>query len=160
MGGAAAIFDSDGVWLSLALGTSVLLTIELPVEKTGVNMARYSALLGRSVEVHYRAGDICLPAMGRLVADSGRSIFLEQRYEQRGQEKNFRWEVPYQYIIRIEERPPVSAGGAVPANGSADGNGDSSDADSSTESKTPQASAAHAGGSGALLPFSNRPKTA
>jgi len=41
-------------------------------------MARYSAFLGRFVDVQYRAGDICLPASGTFVGDSGRSIFLEQ----------------------------------------------------------------------------------
>jgi hypothetical protein len=66
-------------------------------------MARYSAFLGRWVEVHYRAGDILLPASGTFVADSGKSIFLEQHLEQRGQKKQFRWEIPYQYIVRLEE---------------------------------------------------------
>jgi hypothetical protein len=125
-------------------------------------MARYSLLLGRSVEVHYRAGDICLPAVGTLVADSGRSIFLEQHYEQRGQEKHFRWEVPYQYIVRIEERPPVQTAAAAATRTAEESTSESSTeaaADSKTE--TPQAGAAHAGGgSGALLPFANRPKTA
>jgi hypothetical protein len=125
-------------------------------------MARYSALLGRSVEVQYRAGDICLPASGTLVADSGRSIFLEQHFEQRGQQKNFRWEVPYAYIVRIEERPPVDAvpvAVASPAESSAE----SSDVPAGeTSPDKPQAGAAHAaaGGSGSLLPLRNRPKTA
>lgn len=66
-------------------------------------MARYSPFLGRKVEVHYRAGDILLPASGTFVADSGRSIFLEQHLIQRGQLRNFRWEIPYQYIVRLEE---------------------------------------------------------
>jgi len=66
-------------------------------------MARYSAFLGRAVEVQYRAGDICLPAAGTFVADSGRSIFLEQHYEQLGQLKNFRWEIPYPCIVRLAE---------------------------------------------------------
>lgn len=69
-------------------------------------MARYSAFLGRAVEVQYRAGDICLPASGTFVADSGRSIFLEQHFEQLGQLKNFRWEIPYQCVVRIEEVEP------------------------------------------------------
>src|SRR5262249_47858490 len=77
-------------------------------------MARYSAFVGRKVEVHYRAGDICLPASGMFVADSGRSIFLEQRFDQRGTQKTFRWEVPYAYIIRIEELPSESAGAPTP----------------------------------------------
>ena len=67
-------------------------------------MARYSAFLGSFVDVQYRAGDICLPASGTLVADSGRSIFLEQHYEQHGQPKNFRWEIPYQCIVRLGGR--------------------------------------------------------
>ncbi len=72
-------------------------------------MARYSAFLGRRVEVQYRAGDILLPASGTFVADSGRSIFLEQHFEQRGQHKHFRWEIPYQYLVRIEEKPDAGA---------------------------------------------------
>jgi len=71
--------------------------------KTDRGMARYSPFLGRKVEVHYRAGDILLPASGTFVADSGRSIFLEQHLTQRGQVRNFRWEIPYQYIVRLEE---------------------------------------------------------
>ena len=67
-------------------------------------MARYSAFLGRTVEVHYRAGDIILPASGTFVADSGRSIFLEQSFVQRGQQRHFRWEIPYQYIVRLEDK--------------------------------------------------------
>jgi hypothetical protein len=68
-------------------------------------MARYSAFLGRKVEVQYRAGDILLPASGTFVADSGRSIFLEQNIELRGQPRHFRWEIPYQYIVKIEQMP-------------------------------------------------------
>jgi hypothetical protein len=77
-----------------------------------MNMARYSAFLGRRVEVHYRAGDILLPASGTFVADSGRSIFLEQHLTQHGQQKHFRWEIPYQYIVRLEEvtEPPAAPG--------------------------------------------------
>jgi hypothetical protein len=79
-------------------------------------MARYPAFLGRSVEVQYRAGDILLPASGTFVADSGRSIFLEQHIEQRGQQKQFRWEIPYQCIVRIREKtddaPAPAPGGS------------------------------------------------
>ena len=82
-------------------------------------MARYSAFLGHRVEVQYRAGDILLPASGMFVADSGRSIFLEQSIEQRGQHKHFRWEIPYQYLVRIEAMPDsgtsVDAGSAPAA---------------------------------------------
>lgn len=109
-------------------------------------MARYSALVGRSVDVQYRAGDICLPASGTLVADSGRSIFLEQHFEQRGQQKNFRWEVPYACLVRIEERAAqetlVAQAGA-----------------SASSPSAVQASAARASAGGALLSLPNPSKT-
>src|SRR5260221_1891026 len=75
-------------------------------------MVRYSAFLGRRVEVHYRAGDILLPASGIFVADSGRSIFLEQSFVQRGRQKHFRWEIPYQYIVRLQEKVKDESGGS------------------------------------------------
>jgi hypothetical protein len=66
-------------------------------------MARYSALLGRRVEVHYRSGEVLLPATGTLAADSGRSIFLEEHFTQRQQPRTFRWEIPYESIVRLVE---------------------------------------------------------
>jgi|SRR5271167_4254516 hypothetical protein len=66
-------------------------------------MAAYSQFVGRTVTVEYRAGDVVLPASGTLVADSGRSIFLEQHVEQRGRTTYFRWEIPYGYIHRLDE---------------------------------------------------------
>src|SRR6266403_2412132 len=95
-------------------GPSVLLTLLPPPDDTEFSMARYSAFLGRRVEVQYRAGEILLPASGTFVADSGRSIFLEQNFEQRGQHRHFRWEIPYQYLVRIQEKPEsgASANGA------------------------------------------------
>ena len=73
-------------------------------------MAKYSAFLGRKVEVLYRAGDILLPACGTFVGDSGRCIFLEQHFLQKGLQKNFRWEIPYQYVVRLEEKGDPKAG--------------------------------------------------
>jgi len=70
-------------------------------------MARYSALIGRRVEVRYRAGEIVLPATGTLAADSGKSIFLEESYHQLGQVKTFRWEIPYPSILELGEMPEV-----------------------------------------------------
>jgi hypothetical protein len=67
-------------------------------------MARSSAFLGRQVEVQYRAGDILLPASGTFVGDTGRSVFLEQCFEQNGQHKQFRWEIPYQCIVRLVKK--------------------------------------------------------
>jgi hypothetical protein len=119
-------------------------------------MARYSAFLGRRVEVHYRAGDILLPASGTFVADSGRSIFLEQHLEQHGQMKQFRWEIPYQYIVRLEERsdiatPPLGlkkAAFTTPAGGG--------------EVQEPRSAPAKADPNRAdpILPMQNRPKPA
>ena len=124
-------------------------------------MARYSAFLGRRVEVQYRAGEILLPASGTFVADSGRSIFLEQNFEQRGQHKHFRWEIPYQYLVRIEEKPDsgttvkgvstAAAPKAAPEVPIA--------AELANEPKSAAAAAA-AGGASALLPLPQRPKTA
>jgi nucleoid-associated protein YgaU len=57
------------------------------------------------VEVQYRAGDILLPASGTFVGDTGRSIFLEQNLEQKGQHRHFRWEIPYPCIVRLAEKP-------------------------------------------------------
>jgi len=65
-------------------------------------MAVYSRFLGSAVKVQYRLGDVLLSASGTFVADSGRSIFLEQHVEQRGKRNYFRWEIPYPYIHRIE----------------------------------------------------------
>src|SRR6202795_3159756 len=70
-------------------------------------MARYSALLGRRIEVTYRAGDIVLPATGNLAADSGKSIFLEESYQQKGKVKTFRWEIPYPCIVQLSECPEI-----------------------------------------------------
>jgi hypothetical protein len=80
-------------------------------------MARYSSFLGYRVEVQYRASDTLLPASGVLVADSGRSIFLEQSCEQRGLHHHFRWEIPYQYLVRIA-RTDAEESATVPEKGS------------------------------------------
>jgi hypothetical protein len=126
-------------------------------------MARYSAVLGRRVEVQYRAGDILLPASGILVADSGRSIFLEQHLEQRGQQKYFRWEIPYQYIVRLEEKPePASPPQQQKAGTSPDAKaaGSSRSLSQGPGSNSSADAAEAAGGASSLLPLSHRPKTA
>jgi len=116
-------------------------------------MARYSAFLGRAVDVQYRAGDICLPASGTFVADSGRSIFLEQHYEQCGQLKNFRWEIPYPCIVRLEEAEPLAARQSSPAEAEVSGA-------PSRAAEPLQANAAHASAGSALIPLTRRPETA
>ncbi len=79
-------------------------------------MAKYSSLLGRRVYVQYRTGEVNLPASGMLAADSGRSIFLEERFEKGGSARSFRWEIPYQYIVRVTELE-ASASATGSANG-------------------------------------------
>jgi hypothetical protein len=115
-------------------------------------MASFAKFLGRKVTVQYRVGDVLLPASGTFAADSGRSIFLEQHVEQRGKRSYFRWEIPYQYIHRIEESEEVpeqpAAEKAAPA-----------------EPEKSQASAASAGlglsssSAASLLSLPQRPKT-
>ena len=142
-------------------GTSVLLTLLLPSSETEYGMARYSSFLGRKVEVQYRVGDILLPASGTFVADSGRSIFLEQNFEQRGQHRHFRWEIPYQYLVRIEEKPDSSASANTPAPPAASSNAQETPADSKPSDKPLSAAAtASAGGAPGILPGPHRPKTA
>jgi hypothetical protein len=122
-------------------------------------MARYSSSLGRRVEVHYRAGDILLPASGTLVADSGRSIFLEQHLMQRGLLKHFRWEIPYQYIVRLEEAPEAAV---------AAGNTNAPAAEAARREKPSPGEALNSSGAAAntsgaspsVVPLQNRPKTA
>jgi hypothetical protein len=77
-------------------------------------MASFAQFLGRKVTVQYRVGDVLLPASGTFAADSGRSIFLEQHVEQRGKKSYFRWEIPYQYIHRIEETEEIPEPPAAP----------------------------------------------
>lgn len=124
-------------------------------------MARYSSFLGRRVEVQYRAGDLLLPASGTFVADSGRSIFLEQNFEQRGQHKHFRWEIPYQYLVRIEEKPEsgTSATG-VSATDAPKAAPEAPPACNPDDKPLSAAASASAGGAPGILPLSHRPKTA
>jgi hypothetical protein len=128
-------------------------------------MARYSAFLGRRVEVQYRAGDILLPASGTFVADSGRSIFLEQHFEQRGTEKHFRWEIPYQYIVRLEEKPEPSQDTASAASASSPApaaapSKETSSSSADSKASSPADTSSSGGGAPAILPLQNRPKTA
>jgi hypothetical protein len=66
-------------------------------------MARYTSLIGKRMEVSYRAGDILLSAAGVLVTDSGESVYLEEHFVQRGSPKTLRIEIPYPCIVRMTE---------------------------------------------------------
>ena len=113
-------------------------------------MASFAHFLGRKVTVQYRVGDVLLPASGTFAADSGRSIFLEQHVEQRGKKSYFRWEIPYQYIHRIEESEEPGEQPAPPA-------------PAASVTENPQAAAAGAGHSSPsvvpIIGFPQRPKT-
>jgi hypothetical protein len=136
--------------------SSVLLTLLLPDRDTGKVMARYSSFLGHRVEVQYRASDTLVPASGVMVADSGRSIFLEQTCEQRGLHHHFRWEIPYQYLIRIaltraeEQGPPGQPSESPEAHPAPTG-----DAVEDKATRTARAAAA-ASIAGAILPLGGR----
>ncbi|HEV8075862.1 MAG TPA: hypothetical protein VGP66_08425 [Candidatus Acidoferrum sp.] len=115
-------------------------------------MASFAQFLGRKVTVQYRVGDVLLPASGTFAADSGRSIFLEQHVEQRGKRSYFRWEIPYQYIHRIEEAEEIAEPPAAPNIAPA------------AEPENSQVSAAGAGhglasSAASLLALPQRPKT-
>ncbi len=78
-------------------------------------MARYSALLGKRVEAHYRAGDMQLSTIGTLASDTGKAIFVEERFSSGGKEKTMRVEIPYAYVIRVAEmRDEATQPRAVP----------------------------------------------
>jgi hypothetical protein len=66
-------------------------------------MARYSALLGKRVEAHYRAGDMQLSTIGTLASDTGKAIFVEEHFSSGGKEKTMRVEIPYAYLIQVAE---------------------------------------------------------
>ncbi len=119
-------------------------------------MASYSQYLGRKVSVNYRVGDVLIPASGTLVADSGRSIFLEQHLEQRGRLNYFRWEIPYPYIHRLAEI--TDTGEAI---SSSEQNSTTPDAqEAAARPANHAARAAAASGASGILPLSHRPKTA
>lgn len=111
--------------------------------------------------MQYRAGDILLPASGTFVADSGRSIFLEQSFEQRGLQRNFRWEIPYQYIVRLEEKnEPTEESGNSPKSGAAAVKTAEAVPATITLKAHKSANLETSGGAPAILPLQNRPKTA
>jgi hypothetical protein len=65
--------------------------------------------------VTYRAKDIVLPATGKLSADSGKSIFLEESYQQKTGTRTFRWEIPYPCILQLRESPEIPRPSAASA---------------------------------------------
>ncbi|MGH9774424.1 MAG: hypothetical protein ACRD50_05690 [Candidatus Acidiferrales bacterium] len=64
-------------------------------------MQRYSSLVGKQVRALYRAGDMQFSASGVLAEDSGKAIYLLERFVQKGREKTHRLEIPYQCLVRL-----------------------------------------------------------
>jgi hypothetical protein len=59
--------------------------------------------MGKRVEAQYRVADIHQKSVGTLVADTGRSIVVEERILQGERKKTMRVEIPYEYVIRLTE---------------------------------------------------------
>ncbi len=78
-------------------------------------MTRYITLLNKRVEVHYRAGDMQLSTTGTLASDTGKAIFVQERFSSGGKEKTMRVEIPYAYVIRVAEvRDEITQARSVP----------------------------------------------
>lgn len=67
-------------------------------------MSSFTYLLGKRVEVNYRAGNIHLCATATLTRDSGTAIHLEDRFTQSGRENTLRISIPYSALLRIREK--------------------------------------------------------
>ena len=44
-----------------------------------------------------------MSAVGMLVVDTGKSIFIEDNFAQSGRNKLLRVEIPYDYVVRVVE---------------------------------------------------------
>jgi hypothetical protein len=71
-------------------------------------MERYKKFVGKHVEAHYRASDIELSVEGKLVSDTGKSVFIEERHSFGEKQRTIRVEIPYEFILRVLE-PRTSA---------------------------------------------------
>jgi ferredoxin-fold anticodon binding domain-containing protein len=78
-------------------------------------MGRYDSFVGKRVEVHYRSADVHLFAVGVLVADTEKSISLEDRFSSGGKDKTIRFEIPYTHVIRVVELRAFNRPSASPA---------------------------------------------
>lgn len=64
--------------------------------------------MGKRVEAQYRVADIHQKSVGTVVADTGRSIVIEERILQGERKKTMRVEIPYEYVMRLTEEPHSS----------------------------------------------------
>ncbi|HUJ32779.1 MAG TPA: hypothetical protein VLY23_15970 [Candidatus Acidoferrum sp.] len=68
------------------------------------------------MEAHYRAGDMHLSAVGTLVAETEKSVFVEEHFSHNGKDKTIRFEIPVEYLIRVLEST-TQADNSVPVPG-------------------------------------------
>lgn len=66
-------------------------------------MSSFAYLLGKRVEVSYRAADIHVSVTATLARDSGKHIHLEDRFTQSGRENMVRIAIPYSSLLRVRE---------------------------------------------------------
>ncbi|HKF51241.1 MAG TPA: hypothetical protein VKB26_02925 [Candidatus Acidoferrales bacterium] len=66
-------------------------------------MSSFTYLVGKRVEVSYRAADIHVSVTATLSRDSGDHIHLEDRFTQSGRENTLRIAIPYSALLRIRE---------------------------------------------------------
>lgn len=78
-------------------------------------MGRYSVLVGKRVEAHYRAGELHLSAWGTLVVETIKCVVLEERFTRNGREKIIRIEIPCEYLLRLREPQVKAEDGSSPA---------------------------------------------
>lgn len=78
-------------------------------------MGRYSVLVGKHVEAHYRAGELHLSALGILVVETIKCVVLEERFTRNGREKIIRIEIPCEYLLRLREPHVKAEDGSSPA---------------------------------------------
>lgn len=75
-------------------------------------MPSFASLVGKRVEVSYRAQDIHMCVTATLTRDSGDHIHLQDRFTQSGRENTLRIAIPYCAVLRIRE--VVGSSEAVP----------------------------------------------
>ena len=67
-------------------------------------MARYSSLLGTGIEVVYRYSGMDLRASGKLLADSGTYIIVEEHVDEDGSSGEYPLRLPYACIVKIDRK--------------------------------------------------------
>ena len=66
-------------------------------------MPSFASLVGKRVEVSYRAQDIHMCVTATLTRDSGDHIHLQDRFTLAGRENTLRIVIPYSAVLRVRE---------------------------------------------------------